>query len=100
MNHLVKLMNSMKTIKAVNFGISETDLHKYASECDPRIMLLVHRSGLSVGGLPLLSTEEHLRNCASVQKSTGVRIFATPQYTGEPASQENLKKWEAAAGLN
>jgi len=100
MNHLVNLMNGMKTLKAVNFGISETDLLKYASDCDPRIMLLVHRSGMSVGGLPLMSSvEEHIRHCANVQKSTGVRIFATPQWTDEPINQINLKKWENAAGL-
>jgi len=99
MNHLAPLMNSMKTLKAVNFGGSETDTMKYASECDPRITLLVHKSGLSIGGLPLLNTEDHIRLCANVQKTTGIRVFSTPQYTHEPADEKQRKLWEDAAKL-
>ena len=97
MNHLVHLMNKMKTLKAVNFGVSETDLVKYASECDPRITLLVHRSGLSLNGLPLLNTEQHIRKCAEVQQTTGVRVFAMPLYTDEPADEIQRELWENAA---
>ena len=101
MNHLPDLINHMKTIKAVNFGVSETDLMKYAQECDPRIAIIAHRSGLSIGGLPLMSSvEEHIRHCANVQKTTGVRVIATPQYTDEPADEYHLKLWEKAAKLN
>ena len=99
MNHLVKLMNTMKTLKAVNFGITETNLPEYAGECDPRIMLIVHKSKLSVNGLPFLTIEKHLRLCADVQRKTGVRVFATPQYTDEPVDETSLKLWEEAARL-
>jgi len=99
MNHLPELINGMKTIKTVNFGASETDLMQYAKACDPRIMILAHRSGMSIGGLPLLDAEGHIRHCADVQKTTGIRVFATPLYTDEALSEENLKKWGAAARL-
>ena len=100
MNHLPDLMNSMKTIKAVNFGASETDLMQYARECNPNIMILAHRSGMSVNNLPLFdAVEDHLRHCADVQKTTGIRVFATPQYTHEPLDKINLKKWKNAAKL-
>ncbi|MCL2160215.1 MAG: hypothetical protein FWH48_12470, partial [Oscillospiraceae bacterium] len=98
MNHLASLMNSMETLKALNFGISETNLAKYASECDPRIALIVHKSGLSINKLPLIqNTKEHIHKCAEAQRTTGVRIFATPQYTDEPLDGDNLKEWETAA---
>ena len=100
MNHLPELLNGMKNLKAANFSATETDLMKYARECDPRIMILAHRSGLSIGGLPMFGDiGDHLRHCADVQKSTGIRIFATPQYTDEPIDEANQKKWEVAAGL-
>jgi len=97
-NHFAEAINNMKTIKAVNFGASETDLTAYAKKCDPNIMLLVHRSGLSINNLPLMnSVENHIRHCANVQKTTGVRVFATPQYTDEPADEIHRKLWESAA---
>ena len=99
MNHLPGLINTMKSIKTINFGASETDLMRYAKECDPRIMILAHRSGMSIGGLPLLSAEEHIRHCANVQKNTGIRIFATPLYTDDALTETNLKKWDDAARL-
>jgi len=100
MNHLAELMNGMKTLKAVNFSASETDLTKYAGECDPRIMLLVHKTGLSINGLPLMNTEEHIRHCANVQKTTGIRVFAKPLWTDEAViDTANRQKWENAALL-
>jgi len=99
MNHLPALINGMKNIKAVNFGASETDLMQYAKECDPRIMILAHRSGMSLKNLPLLNVEEHIRHCADVQKTTGVRVFATPLYTDEALDEVNIKKWADAARL-
>ena len=99
MNHLPELINGMKTIRAVNFGTSETDLMRYARECDPRILIIAHKSGLSVGGLPLLGVAEQLAHCADAQKRTGVRVFAAPQYTDEPLTRANLAEWESAAGI-
>jgi len=99
MNHLPELMNSMKTLKAVNFGSSETDLTKYARECDPKITLIVHKSGMSVGGLPLLNHEEHIKLCANTQKNTGVKVFSIPMYTDEPIDEIHRKIWEDAAKL-
>jgi len=99
MNHLAGIINEMKTIRAVNFGASETDLMKYARECDPRITIIAHRSGMSCGGLPLLSCEEHIRHCANVQRTTGVKVFAFCFYTGEPTDEYHLKLWENAAKL-
>ena len=100
MNHLPEVMNSMKTLKAVNFGGSETDLLKYASRCDPNIALLVHRSVMSVNGLPMFDTiEEILRHRAAAQRATGVKVFASPNGTGEPLSDANLRLWEDAARL-
>jgi len=100
MNHLPGVMNAMKTLKALNFGVSETDLAKYASECDPKITLIAHRSVMSCNGLPLFETiEEILRHCAGVQKATGVKVFSGPNGTGEPLDEANLKRWEQAAGV-
>jgi len=99
MNHLPELLNGMKTIKAINFGASETDLMKYARECDPKIMLIAHKSGMSINELPLLNTEEHIKLCADVQKATGVSIFSIPMYTDEPIDEIHRKAWEEAAGL-
>ena len=99
MNHLSSLMNSMKTLKALNFSGTETDLMKYAGECDPRIMLIVHKSTLTINGLPLLNTEEHLKLCAETQKKTGVRVFAVPLFSDEPADEIHRKLWEDAAKL-
>jgi hypothetical protein len=100
MNHLPEVMNAMKTLRAVNFGGAETDLMKYARECDPRITILVHRSGLSKNGLPMPATvEEILRHRAEAQKATGVKVFASPNYTDEPIDEANRKRWEDAARL-
>ena len=99
MNHLVQLMNEMKHLKAVNFSATETDLMKYAGECDTRITLLVHRSSLSIGGLPLLNAGDHIRHCADAYKNTGVKVFAMPMYTDEPLNSFNIKQWENAAKL-
>ena len=100
MNHLPAVMNEMKTLKALNFSGTETDLMKYAKECDPRITLLVHRGGLSINYLPVYDTvEEILRHRANVQKITGVKVFASPNYTDEPTDEEHLKIWEEAARI-
>ena len=100
MNHLAGVMNETKTLKALNFGNSETDLEKYAAECDPRITLIVHQSGLSAGGLPVLNDEQRLKLCARVQRKTGVKIFCTfpagPSATPTPADK---KAWPEAAAL-
>lgn len=100
MNHLPRVMNEMKTLKALNFSASETDLDKYARECDPKITLLVHRSGLSIGSLPMFDTIEGLlRHRANVQRTSGVKVFASPNGTDEPLTEANLQRWEAAAGI-
>ena len=99
MNHLASIMGSMKNLKALNFSASETNLMKFARECDPRIPLIVHKTELAVGGLPLLTPEEHLRYCADVQRATGVRIFSSPRGTDDPCNEANLKRWEDAARL-
>ena len=99
MNHLAELMNSMKTLKAVNFGGSETDLMKYAEECDPKITLIVHKSGMSINGLPLLNSEEHIKLCADAQRTTGVKVFSIPMHTEEPIDEFHRKIWENAAKL-
>jgi hypothetical protein len=100
MNHLAGTLNAMKTLKAVNFGTSETDLLKYARECDPRITILAHRSGMSKNGLPMFDTaEEAVRHCADAQRETGVKVFASPVGTGEPLDEAHLKLWENAAKL-
>ena len=99
MNHLAELMNGMKNLKAVNFGGSETDLPKYARECDSKITLIVHKSGMSIGGLPLLNCGEHIKLCADTQRETGVKVFALPLYTDEPLDETHRKIWEDAAKL-
>ncbi|MCL2665416.1 MAG: uroporphyrinogen decarboxylase family protein [Defluviitaleaceae bacterium] len=100
MNHLPHAINNSKHIRAINFGGSETDLMKYASECDRRITVLVHQSGMSVNGLPVYDNLcDLLRHRAHVQKTTGVKIFSSPNYTGDPPTEENRKKWEEAASL-
>lgn len=100
MNHLAGVMNGMKTLKCVNFSASETDLRQYAREHDSKAALLVHKSALSINGLPLLDTEGHIRLCKEVQEESGVNVIANALYTDEPLSEGNRKKWLAAAGLN
>jgi len=99
MNHLASLMATMKNLKALNFGGSETDLMKFAKECSSPITFIVHKSGMSIGGLPLFNIEQHIRHCAEVQKTTGARVFSLPLYTAEPLSDANLRSWEEAAKL-
>jgi hypothetical protein len=89
----------MKTIKAVNFGSSETDLAKYASECDPRISIITHKSGMSCAALPRLNTVEHLKLCAKIQKNTGVKTFALSMWTSSPNDATSRSMWENAARL-
>jgi hypothetical protein len=99
MNHLASLLSKAKNLKALNFGSSETDLMKFAQECDPRITLIVHKSGMSIKGLPLFSTEGHIKHCTDVQRNTGVRVFSIPMYTAEALNDVNLRNWENAAKL-
>ena len=100
MNHLTGVMNEMKTLKALNFSATETDLPKYARECDPRITLIVHQGGLCCNGLPYLNDIEHLQTCARAQRDTGVKVFCTfPGGVSKPATPENLAAWENAARL-
>jgi Uroporphyrinogen decarboxylase (URO-D). len=100
MNHLPSVLNSMKHLKALNFGSSETDLEQFASECDPRITIITHQSGLSAAGLPVLDETERLKLCARVQKRTGVKVFAVSFDSGGiPADAASRKMWEDAASL-
>ena len=101
MNHLPSVMNKMKHLKALNFGSSETDLEKFASECDPRITIITHQSALSAAGLPLLDDVERLKLCARVQKRTGVKVFAVSfNIAGEPADDVRRKAWADAAACD
>ena len=99
MNHLPGVMNGMKTLRALNFSASETDLMKYASECDSKITLIAHKSGLSINGLPLLDSEGHIKLCADAQKATGIKVFANAMHTNESIGENNRKLWENAAKL-
>lgn len=99
MNHLVKVMNEMKTLRALNFSASETDLRQYASGHDPKTLLFVHKSDLSIGGLPLLNAEEHIRFCKEIHKEYHVNIIANGVYTPDPLSKELCQKWKNAASL-
>ena len=99
MNHLAGVMNGMKTLKCVNFSASETDLRQYAREHDSKAALLVHKSALSINGLPLLDTEGHIRLCKEVQEESGVNVIANALYTDVPLSEGNRKKWLDAARL-
>ena len=99
MNHLPEAMNRMKTLRAVNFSTSETDLRKYAAESDPRITILTHKGGLSCNGLPILNTVEHIAHCAKTQRDFGVKVFASVLWSGAPADEANRRAWEAAARL-
>ena len=99
-NHLVKPLSAMKTLKALNFGSSETILPEFARECNPDIMLIVHKTGGNpVGGLPLLSVEEHIRLCKEVHKTTGVRIFSTTHNFDPAGDSIQRVSWEKAAML-
>lgn len=99
MNHLAPLMNTAKYIRGVNFSNSETDVLRYASENRPDIAMIVHRGGLSIGGLPILDTEGVIAHCRDAARTYGSGIIALPMYTGEPVTAENIRKWEAAARL-
>ena len=98
-NHLPEVLNKMKTLRSVNFSSSETDLPKYASECDPRITIISHKSGLACKGLPVLNTVEHIQKCARTQRITGVKVFSTTLWTRVPADAEHRKAWAEAAKL-
>ena len=99
MNHLVKLMNDMKTLKCINFSASETDLRKYAKEHDPKIMLLVHKSRLSMNGLPLLDRENHIRLCRDVQKEYKINVIANASTTNNEPNDDDHTKFLHAASL-
>jgi len=100
MNHLPATLNEMKTLRALNFGATETDLFKYAGECDPRITILAHKTPDCCFGLPRLNDIEHLRLCARTQRETGVKVFCTmPCGVAHRASPENRKLWADAARL-
>ena len=98
-NHVASVLNEMKTIKALNFSATETDLTKYANENDPKIMLIVHAGGLSIGGLPLLNVEELIQHCAYTHKTTDSSVFALSLWTDKPADEVNCKLWEDAARI-
>jgi hypothetical protein len=101
MNHLAEVMNGMKNLKALNFSGSETDLARYAAECDPRITLIVHQGGMSCCGLPILDEIQHLKLCADAQKNTGVKVFCTfPGGSPTPVDDAHRKAWNDAAGLD
>jgi hypothetical protein len=99
MNHLAGLMNGMKTLRCVNFSASETDLRRYARGHDPEIMLYVHKSALSAGGLPLLDAAGHIGLCRDVQREFGVNVIANAIGADAPLTPENRRAWLDAAGL-
>jgi hypothetical protein len=90
----------MKTLKAVNFSATETDLEKYARECDPKTTLIVHQSRVSINGLPRLDTAGHLRRCAKAQRETGVKTIAMVPWADEPPDEARRAEWAAAARTN
>ena len=100
MNHLASSVNAMRHIKAVNFSVTETDLDRYADECDPRIAIIAHKSGVSIGGLPIPDDIGLIRLCAATQRRTGVRVIALPQYVEGPITPERNEAWERAASLS
>ena len=99
MNHLPAEMNAMKTLRAVNFSSSETDLARYARACDPRIAILAHQSGMSIGGLPVLDVAGQLRHCAATQRDTGVTVIALWPWAPEPADAPHRAAWHRATQL-
>jgi len=102
-NHAVEVLNEMKTLKGLNFSTSETDLRLYAQKHNPKAGLFVHKSGLSMNGLPLLTAEEHIRLCRDVFLETGICVISNPMpmidegFAG--VTEEMRAKWLEAAGL-
>lgn len=101
MNHLSDMIYSMDSIRAMNFGASETSLRDFARSGDTKVTFLVHPSGMSCMGLPLFgSTSDFIRHCAVVQRDKGVNVVALAVWTGEELNGENMRRWEEAARVS
>jgi len=102
-NHIVELLNEMKALKGLNFSATETDLRLFAQKVDPKIGVFVHKSGLSMNDLPLLSAEEHIRLCRDVFRETGICVISNPMPMideGFPGATDEVRaKWLEAAKL-
>ena len=96
-DHVVKALNEMKTLKGINFGSSETNLPAFVREYNPDMTLIVHQTGgIACNGLPLLSGEEHFKLCKDVYKATGAKLIAIYNYDGK---NPDASLWQQAVRL-